>query len=291
MRTYCIGDCSIIWDGAAFLPESDEFTALFEIVSSNEIQMPRDTITFRTVMSDFSFLDGATCVFRNSTCELFAKGEREYLVSHWARCRFAYGIAYSALKEQQPVECLVNPAIRKEQPIPMVRVLSTLGLHSLLLQRQAAILHCAFVLWNGRAILFAGASGSGKSTQANLWKELENIQIINEDRAILRKKDGRWHAFGYPCCGSSRICHNETAPVAAIVMLQHGKENTLSKMTVGDSIREIFLGTQMLVWSREENDMAFALAQSIATELPIYRYACTPDAAAVKFLKELLITL
>ena len=46
-----------------------------------------------------------------------------------------------------------------------------LGLEAVLLTKKAFLLHSSVVMLNGRTVLFVGASGVGKSTQARLWHQ------------------------------------------------------------------------------------------------------------------------
>lgn len=90
----------------------------------------------------------------------------------------------------------------------------------LLNRRHGFVLHSAFVRWREKGILFSGPSGTGKSTQADLWERFEEAEILNGDRTVVRKVDGHWRAFGFPFSGSSDIYRNDSAPIAAVVVLQ-----------------------------------------------------------------------
>ena len=70
------------------------------------------------------------------------------------------------------------------------------------------LLHSSFIKWKDKAILFTAPSGTGKSTQADLWEKYENAEIINGDRSGIRKMDGKWTAYGLPIAGSSGIYKN-----------------------------------------------------------------------------------
>lgn len=63
-----------------------------------------------------------------------------------------------------------------------------IAMERILMEQEAAILHASFIEYEGQAVLFTGPSGIGKSTQAGLWEQYEDAQILNGDRTILRKK-------------------------------------------------------------------------------------------------------
>ena len=108
--------------------------------------------------------------------------------------------------------------------------LSADALEQVCITLQAALLHTSFIKWQGKAILFTAPSGTGKSTQADLWRRIEGAEIINGDRAVLRKEGGIWKAWGLPYAGSSRIFRNESAPVGAIVVLRKNDRNELRRL-------------------------------------------------------------
>ena len=92
-------------------------------------------------------------------------------------------------------------------------IFNRIGLETLLLQHQGLLLHASLINYAGRAIAFAGPSGVGKSTQADLWKKCLGAEIINGDRAVLRKNADHWIAYGSPYAGTSGIYKNNSAPL------------------------------------------------------------------------------
>ncbi|MBU4418310.1 MAG: hypothetical protein KJ594_00265, partial [Candidatus Omnitrophica bacterium] len=67
-----------------------------------------------------------------------------------------------------------------------------------------------------RGLLFAGKSGAGKSTTARLWHKHSKAMVLNDDRIIVRKVNGKFFIYGSPWHGefsdylASRI---ESAPL------------------------------------------------------------------------------
>jgi len=179
----------------------------------------------------------------------------------------------------------------QEIPISASYFLSTIGLHRKLLSKGAVVLHCSYIEHNGKAILFLGPSGTGKSTQAQLWQEHENAQIINGDRALLRRSSGRWMVYGYPCCGSSSVCINKTLPLAALVVLRQGKENIIEPLRAARKICVLTAATEVYPWDSWEVAQAFDTAQNLSGSIPMFQFSCTKDQRAVETLKEYLETI
>ena len=60
-----------------------------------------------------------------------------------------------------------------------------------LTQEKAIELHgTGIVRANGDANLFVGHSGAGKSTTTRLWTEVEDVEVLSDDRIIVRRDEG-----------------------------------------------------------------------------------------------------
>ena len=107
-----------------------------------------------------------------------------------------------------------------------------------LLFHEGMMLHASAVSYGGRAYLFSGPSGIGKSTHTRIWKQIfgEEAVIINDDKPALRFLDGRWYAFGTPWCGKEGINTNLKVPLAGICFLKQGDENTISLLSAQEAI-------------------------------------------------------
>lgn len=164
-------------------------------------------------------------------------------------------------------------------------VLDALGFPDIMLSFGAAVMHCSFVIKDGKAVLFTADKQVGKSTQASLWKKHAGAKIINGDRAALRMKNGRLYAFGVPFCGSSDISENEQAPVAAIVELSQGKENALSVLSPAVAFKCI-LGKLSYNTNDSKDANKAADIAVLASKESVYHLSCLPDEGAVRLLEE-----
>ncbi len=90
---------------------------------------------------------------------------------------------------------------------------------ALFARHRGILLHAAAVQVHGRAWIFAGPGGSGKSHWAHLWHEA-GLTVLHEDRIILRERGEDVWAFGTPLHVEPRLCSPEGAPVERIYFLQ-----------------------------------------------------------------------
>ena len=119
-------------------------------------------------------------------------------------------------------------------------VLRHLPLSHMLLRFDAFVLHGAYMLKDGEAIIFSAPSGTGKSTQAELWRANRGVDLINGDRVLVRKGENGFTAGGIYFAGTSGICENVTAPLRAIVVLGKAKQNTVRRCTGSQAMHSLF---------------------------------------------------
>lgn len=162
---------------------------------------------------------------------------------------------------------------------------SLFALERRMMERQALILHCSYLLYRGQAILFSGPSGIGKSTQANLWVKHRHAKIINGDRALLRQKAGQWYACGWPVCGSSEICHLGDAPIQAIVFLSWSDQDHLEQLSLLKRFSNLYAQMTLNGWNRTAVSKGTALMDELIQHVPIYHLQATMEESAVTCLE------
>ena len=165
-------------------------------------------------------------------------------------------------------------------------VLDTLTVEHLVAKNDGFILHCSYIDYHGKAILFTAPSETGKSTQADLWHQYRNADIINGDRAVIRCIDGKLYAEGFPYSGSSNYCENRSLPLCAIVYLGQAPVTSIRKLRGYEAFAKIWEGISVNTWDKEDMDAVSSLTASIAETIPVYHLPCTPTLSAVETLHQ-----
>lgn len=99
-----------------------------------------------------------------------------------------------------------------------------------ILRRDGISIHASAVAADGKAWLFLGKSGTGKSTHARLWlRNIPGSRLLNDDNPAVRLVDGKAVAFGTPWSGKTPCYRNESAPVGGIVRLVQGDADIFTK--------------------------------------------------------------
>lgn len=154
--------------------------------------------------------------------------------------------------------------------------------------KNSMILHCAYIKYQGKAILFSAPSETGKTTQANLWARYRESETVNGDRALLRKIGGKWTACGWPVCGTSEICNLEDIPIYAVVMLRQGKENHVERLSPMQAFVQLYSQITVNQWNRAFVQKTVEMIEDFVTHVPVWQLTCDISEGAVQCLEAAL---
>lgn len=189
---------------------------------------------------------------------------------------------------KQPDRIRVQVDRSRPESCSTYTLLRLLRLPQYVLSRHAVFLHASYIEYNGSAILFTAKSQTGKSTQAALWEKHRGAFVVNGDRALLRKENGVWVACGSPYCGTSKICHDRTLPIRAIVILSQAETNTARRAGTQAAFAALLSGCSFDPAEADEVKAVTDIAEELITSVPFYTLACVPDERAVAELEKVL---
>jgi len=115
--------------------------------------------------------------------------------------------------------------------------------HTLVLAREGGrLMHASSVVRNGRAFLFSGVSGAGKTTISRLLPA--DAHLLTDEMSFVRREAEGYFAYGTPFAGDlARPGENIRAPLATIFLLQQGPENRIEELGMSDAVRGILQNT------------------------------------------------
>ena len=150
-------------------------------------------------------------------------------------------------------------------------------LHSLLLARQGGfLLHAASAIRNGKAFLFTGVSGAGKTTIAGLAPP--DTALLTDEISYVRKLASGYQACGTPFTGElQKLGENICAPIAAMYLLAKGPVNRIEAVPVAEAARAL-LGN--ILFFAKDRELIAALLRSaceFVDRVPVSRLIFAPD--------------
>ena len=130
-----------------------------------------------------------------------------------------------------------------------------------LIEAHGLVIHAASLVRNGRAFLFCGRSGSGKTTIARLS---QHATLLSDELSIVRITDHRVRCYGTPFWGDlARAGEDRAAPLVGIYFLHHGSRHAIEAVRPKRALERLL--PNVLFFAKEVDMTAQVL--SIAADL------------------------
>jgi hypothetical protein len=179
--------------------------------------------------------------------------------------------------------------------IPLGYPLDELLIMHRLTQERAIELHGTGIVRNNDvANLFVGHSGAGKSTTTRLWTSREEVEVLSDDRIIVRYDDGRdglagptaMRMYGTPWHGEAMFASPNSAPLTRIFVLEHGHGNVITRLTRSEAVGELFARAFVPFHRHEYIENALSFLEQLVSSVPCYRYSFEPTEQAVEKIQQ-----
>jgi hypothetical protein len=149
--------------------------------------------------------------------------------------------------------------------------------HTLILARQGGFLvHAASAIRDGRAFLFAGVSGAGKTTISRFAPE--DATLLTDEISYVRRQGDQYRAWGTPFAGElARVGENQSAPLSALFLLEKGPENRIEPVATSEAIRLLLRNILFFAEDAELVNLVFRSACEFVEQVPVRRLIFVPD--------------
>jgi hypothetical protein len=150
--------------------------------------------------------------------------------------------------------------------------------------KHTALFHSSVVSYEGKAYMFLGKSGTGKSTHSSLWlKYIEGTELVNDDNPVVRfLEDGSIIVYGSPWSGKTPCYRNVRYPLGAIVLLSQAPQNVIRRLRPLEAYAALIASISGKRWDSRLAEGLHETENLLATNVPIWHLDCLPDEEAAK---------
>jgi len=170
---------------------------------------------------------------------------------------------------------LVNPLYVPLDQLLMVNILAN---------GKGLLIHGAGVNIDGRGILFAGQSDSGKTTMSRLCKKEKNAVVLSDDRIILRKIKNRFFIYGTPWHGELEEVSNQGVPLDKIYLINHGKKNLIVQFKGSQAIGQFLRFAILPFWNQEGMRFILRFSEQLIKEIPCHKLYFLPNKEVINII-------
>jgi len=156
-----------------------------------------------------------------------------------------------------------------------------------LARAKGIILHACSIERQGKGYLFAGESGAGKSTLSSLWDQEKGVEVLSDDRTIVRKMDGQFRMYGTPWHGEATFGSPRGVQLERIFFLEHGSKNAIRELKRAGAVLQFLKCSFPPYWDAPGMESAMEIFEELATRVSCYELSFKPDHRAIEFLKNI----
>lgn len=149
---------------------------------------------------------------------------------------------------------------------------------------QTVAIHASTICCHGKAVLFLGESGTGKSTHTRLWREnIVGATLLNDDSPIVRIIDGEPWACGSPWSGKTPCYKDERYPLAACVRLSQAPCNRIERLSILKAFAALHPSCPpAFAYDERLYDALSDTLSHLLSAVPVFHLDCLPDADAAR---------
>jgi len=150
-------------------------------------------------------------------------------------------------------------------------------LHSLVISaRGGFLLHGASGICDGRAFLFSGVSGAGKTTISSLAPP--DATLLTDEISYVRPSPAGYFAYGTPFSGElAKAGENTKAPISALFFLEKGPENRIDELPPAEAVRRLMRNILFFAEDGALVETLLATACDFVQRVPVRRLTFYPD--------------
>jgi hypothetical protein len=138
---------------------------------------------------------------------------------------------------------------------------------------------------DGSGYLFLGHSGAGKSTTARLWMPEAGVQLLSDDRIILRRHDGEFWMYGTPWHGDAGIASPGRARLTSLFILEQALVNKSVPLKPSQAVAELFARSFAPHYIGEGLQFTLKFLEEVAERIPCSIFQFLPDSRAVEAIR------
>lgn len=238
---------------------------LFKFICSDEVIATAINLDEKLLICDFD--GGIAQLFKNEIsyyCTL--QYEKESAI-HYLRFNELYNENYAKIDW---TDCYASFILNS-----MIRIVYAQAC----IYKETISLHSSSVVLNGKAYLFLGKSGTGKSTHSDMWIQAfgNSVKILNDDNPIIRIHSSGAIAYGSPWSGKRDYYNNEGYPIGAIVRLVRSGCNRFHDLYGVEAFTAIYPSCSVMRTDKQQNEELHKLLIRLINVSEIGIMECLPN--------------
>lgn len=168
--------------------------------------------------------------------------------------------------------------------LSLLRFALWVGYGILTAREDTVAVHSSCIVYQEKAVLFLGESGTGKSTHTRLWREnIRGCELLNDDSPVVRCEQGQIRVYGSPWSGKTPCYKAASYPLAGCVRLSQAPRNSIRRLDTLQAYAALHPSfPPEFAYDECLYDGVSALLSTMLRSIPVYHLECLPNREAAE---------
>jgi hypothetical protein len=122
---------------------------------------------------------------------------------------------------------------------------------------------------------------------ARMWDQENDVDILSDDRVIVRKQGREFRVYGTPWHGEATFGSPREAKLERIFFLRQGQENSLKEMTGVDSLSHLLTCSFPPLWDSQAMEFVLEFFSQLAAQVPCQELSFRPEKSVLALVKKI----
>ena len=179
----------------------------------------------------------------------------------------------------EPNGSFIDPFFGPTIELLMVNYLARIG---------SIIVHACGIDYQGKGLLFVGESGAGKSTLTRIWNKENGVEILSDDRIIIRKINDQYWMYGTPWHGDAKFASPAKVKLEKVFFIKHGRANSVKAASGTFPVLQFLKASFPPYWDKNCMEFTMEFFNDLVAAVPCRELSFVPDSEIVEFVDNLL---
>ena len=151
---------------------------------------------------------------------------------------------------------------------------------------RGVIIHGCAVDLDGRGLLFVGESEAGKSTLATMWDQENGVEVLSDDRTIVRRKGQQFWMYGTPWHGEAKYGSPRAVRLGRIFFLRHGANHSIKQASRIEAVSRFLTCSFPPYWDHQAMEFSMELFSDLTAHISCEELTFKPESSVLDFINE-----
>ncbi len=147
---------------------------------------------------------------------------------------------------------------------------------------KAVAIHSSSVVYDGKAYIFLGESGTGKSTHTELICSCyPEAELLNDDSPVIKMEDDCCRVYGSPWSGKTACYKDKRYPLGGVVRLHQGECNEITVLPLLQAIGALLpsFPPELYLCTHGQSGI-YDMLSFLTQKYDVHSLKCLPDRSA-----------